>query len=236
MAELPRPLPPPSWRDRFESVGFASNKLPAPVIVAVVAAAIVAAVVVTAIATGKTGSWQSGGGADVALSLPQASTTTSLAADQADGAVVATGPLHVHAAGAVAHPGMVEVPAGARVSDVVTAAGGAAPDADLDQINLAQPVKDGERVYVPRHGESVPALAAAGSPSGGGSEQASAIVNINEADQAGLESLPGVGPATAKAILDYRTQHGKFHSVDDLLNVRGIGPAKLEQIKPFARV
>jgi competence protein ComEA len=115
---------------------------------------------------------------------------------------------------------------------VVAAAGGPAPDADLHQINLAAPVTDGERVYVPHHGEAVMAVAA----SGAASAASDGVVNLNTADAAALETLPGVGPTTAQAILDYRSEHGRFRSVDDLLNVRGIGPAKLSQIKPHARV
>lgn len=237
MAELPRPLPPPTWRDRLDAAGLRPDRLPTAAIVAGLVVAILAAVVVTTIATGGPGRLGGGSGPDVALSLPQATVVTAATPGDFAPSTTLGGPLHVHAAGAVARPGVVEVPAGARVSDVVTAAGGAAGDANLDLVNLAAPVKDGERIYIPRHGEATPAVVASssGAHSGGG-DTSSAIVNINEADQAALETLPGVGPATAKAILDYRTEHGRFRSVDDLLNVRGIGPSKLEQIKPFARV
>jgi competence protein ComEA len=105
----------------------------------------------------------------------------------------------------------------------------------LNQVNLAALVADGERVYIPHHGEVGSGLVGPGGASADAAE-ANAIVNINEANETQLEALPGVGPATAKAIVDYRTEHGRFRSVDDLLNVRGIGPSKLEQIKPHARV
>ena len=118
----------------------------------------------------------------------------------------------------------------------VQAAGGASADADLDRVNLAAKVADGDRVYVPRKGE-----AAARSrrwrwrrrPRHRGTP---AVVDLNTATAAQLEALPGIGPATAKAIIDYRTQHRRFRSVNELLEVRGIGEAKLAQIKPHVRV
>jgi len=216
------------WRDR-------ADRLPIGAIAAVLVVVVVAVVVVTTMLSGKVGSWSGADGADVALSLPKAGEDASTdGAAAAATTTTAGGSLHVHAAGAVMAPGVVEVPAGSRVTDVVAAAGGAAADADLNGVNLAAPVADGERVYVPRHGEVVTGPAVAGTSKGDRDDNV--IVNINEANETQLESLPGVGPATAKAIVDYRNQHGRFRSVDDLLNVRGIGPSKLEQIKPHARV
>ena len=124
------------------------------------------------------------------------------------------------------------------MADVVEAAGGPSPDADLDQLNLAAKVGDGDRVYVPRRGEALPAQAstpgagpvAAGGPAGAGP------VDLNTATAEQLEALPGVGPATAAAILDYRREHGRFRSVDELLDVRGIGEAKLAALRPKVRV
>lgn len=133
----------------------------------------------------------------------------------------------VDVAGAVVHPGVYKVPAAARVTDAVTAAGGPAPDADLDQVNLAAKVSDGDRVYVPRHGEVVPPVVST-PPTG--------PVNINTATLDQLDTLPGVGPSLAQAILDYRNQHGRFASVDELGKVRGIGPAKLESLRSKVRV
>jgi competence protein ComEA len=168
------------------------------------------------------------------LSLPRATPGTGTA----DAGPTASGPLVVAAAGAVAHPGVYRVTSGARVIDVIQAAGGAAPDADLDRINLAAKVADGDRVYVSRRGEPGDAGVAAAGPgvSGGNTAAAPAIVDLNTATAAQLEALPGVGPATAQAIIDYRTQHHRFRSVDELLEVRGIGEAKLAQIKPHVRV
>ena len=228
MSELPRPLPQPTWRDRVADLQQGKSLGPVIVAALVVAVAVVAVGATLTFAGGGIGKSR---GPDVALSLPRADGASS-GAERAS-PTTTSGELHVHAAGAVAQPGVVMVPGGSRVTDVVAAAGGPAADADLDQINLAALVTDGERVYVPRKGETVLTSGGGGGAVGAASD---GIVNLNDADQTALETLPGVGPATAQAILDYRTQHGKFRSVDDLLNVRGIGPAKLSQIKPHARV
>ena len=151
------------------------------------------------------------------------------------------GPLTVHAAGAVAHPGVYGVRTGARVADVVTVAGGPSGEADLDRLNLAAPVSDGERVWVPRRGEAgeEPALSAGpgGGPAAGGSTgTAQPLVDINRASAQELDALPGVGPATAAAIVAWRQANGRFRSVAALLEVRGIGPAKFEVLRPLVRV
>lgn len=161
-------------------------------------------------------------------------------------------PISVHAAGAVAVAGVHRLPAGARVTDLIAAAGGLSADADADRINLAAPVRDGERVYVPRRGEAtVPEVVAGGDggsstpagpagPAGGtGPGDPSAPtdrVDLNRADADALDALPGIGPATADAILRYRAEHGPFRSVDDLQEVPGIGPAKLAQLRDLVRV
>ena len=123
----------------------------------------------------------------------------------------------------------------ARVADALTAAGGIRGDADLDRINLAAPVVDGERIYVlavGQAGEPAAPAAATSSSSGAGAT----VVDLNSATLDQLDSLAGVGPATAKAIVDYRSQHGPFHRVEDLLDVRGIGDAKLESLRSSIRV
>lgn len=157
----------------------------------------------------------------------------------------------VQAAGAVVRPGVYRLAAGSRVDDLVRRAGGMTADADADRVNLAAVVSDGERVWVPRRGElgAPPVVAGGGSGSGGaagaggsgsgglGSEGgAPAVVDLNAATADQLDALPGVGPATATAILAYREANGPFRSVDDLLEVRGIGEAKLEQLRPLVRV
>lgn len=145
----------------------------------------------------------------------------------------------VHVAGAVVSPGVYELPDGARVVDVVDAAGGAAPDADLDGLNLAAAVVDGERVYVPVAGEvdpaTVPTGRAPGEPPADGGSSAGPV-DLNQATTAQLEELPGVGPATAAAIVEDRERNGPFASVDDLDRVAGIGPAKLAALRDLVTV
>lgn len=147
----------------------------------------------------------------------------------------------VDVGGAVIGPGVYRLPSSARVDDLVAAAGGLAADADRSRINLAAPVVDGSRVYIPRLGESdPPPLVGADAPSGPGSSSTgtapSAMVDLNRATSAELEELPGIGPATAAAIIEYRSSHGPFRTVDGLLEVRGVGPAKLEALRAHVRV
>jgi len=142
--------------------------------------------------------------------------------------------LVVHVAGAVASPGVFELTPLARVIDAVTIAGGPTADADLDGLNLAAPLADGQRVYVPHAGEVDPAAVPSGGPAApaeSGDDAHHGPVNVNTATAAELESLPGVGPATAAAIVDERTRNGPFASVDDLERVPGIGPAKLAALR-----
>jgi len=150
----------------------------------------------------------------------------------------------VAAAGALARPGVYVVPSRARVADLVAAAGGTLADANVDQLNLAAKLTDAERVYVPRKGETpAPAPAdssAGGSPTGAstgaGSPGNSGPMDLNGSTAAQLDALPGVGPTTARAIVAYRQAHGRFRSVTDLLAVPGIGPAKLDAIRPLVTV
>lgn len=145
----------------------------------------------------------------------------------------------VHVAGQVANPGVYAVPAGGRVADAVIAAGGTAPEADVEQLNLAARLSDGERIYVPKKGEALPAAPAAPAPAGAGANAGSGPagpVDLNTATAEQLDALPGVGPATSKAILTYRANHGRFRSVTELLEVPGIGPAKLEALRPLVKI
>lgn len=158
----------------------------------------------------------------------------------------------VHVVGAVRNPGVFHLEPGSRGDDALRAAGGAADNADVRRVNLAAPVRDGEQLYIPRVGERVtPAIAHPGahppdtstsgpgaSPSDASSSRTTAplIVDLNRATADDLDRLPGVGPSTAKAIIDHRTRNGPFASVDDLLAVRGIGPAKLAEIRKWVRV
>lgn len=139
----------------------------------------------------------------------------------------------VHVTGAVVEPGVYELGVGARVRSAIEAAGGATEDADASALNLAAPVVDGSRIQVPLVGEQlespivVPSATSSGAPDLAGS----ATLNVNTADVAELETLPGVGPATAAAIVEERRVNGPFVSVDDLDRVPGIGPAKLGALR-----
>lgn len=129
----------------------------------------------------------------------------------------------VHVAGQVIAPGIVDLPAGSRVHEAIAAAGGASAEADLDAVNLARVLVDGEQVYVPQPGEAVP-VAARGSAAVG-------LVDLNAADLADLDALPGIGPVLAQRILDWRSEHGRFTSVEELGEVSGIGPTLLAKIR-----
>jgi len=147
----------------------------------------------------------------------------------------------VDVVGAVRRIGVVRLPAGARVVDAIDAAGGADPAADLTRLNLAAALTDGARVSVPRVGAPAPGVdpsaVSDGSPPGSdGTPSASAPVDLNSANVQQLDALPGIGPATATAIVNDRNAHGQFRSVDDLGRVRGIGKAKLEQLRELVRV
>ncbi|MCI7305365.1 MAG: helix-hairpin-helix domain-containing protein [Trueperella sp.] len=145
----------------------------------------------------------------------------------------------VHVSGQVSAPGVVTLPAPARVTDAVQAAGGPTDEADLARINLAEPISDGVHIHVPALGEAFD-VTDAGAGAGAGAEATTGgddgKVNINTADQAGLEAIPGVGPVTAQAIIDWRTENGAFTSIDQLVEVRGIGPKTFERLREHVRV
>ncbi|WP_102510450.1 helix-hairpin-helix domain-containing protein [Sanguibacter massiliensis] len=126
--------------------------------------------------------------------------------------------LVVHVVGRVARPGVVTLAAGARVADAVEAAGGLRRDADVTHVNLARPVADGEQILVPRRGEDPP-------PPSPGTSTVPGKVDLNAADVAALDALPGIGPVLAQRIVDHREQHGPFPDVASLSDVSGIGPA-----------
>lgn len=156
-----------------------------------------------------------------------------------------SGQVVVHVVGAVERAGVVTLPGGGRVSTAIERAGGATGDADLARLNLARVVEDGERLYVPRIGEAeipaaldgpangaaAPGSGPASSPGGAGGQ-----VDLNTADQAALETLPGIGPGLAGRILAWRDEHGRFGAVDDLLDVNGIGEKRLAELRDRVRV
>ena len=230
-----------SWR------ADATDRAGRPLLVRV--ASLVAALVVLggAVVVWRGGSGASSG-ADPAASLPRAGSGTTVAdpvsADGVPGATGTTRPtsgdLVVQAAGAVVRPGLYHLAAGARVADLIDQAGGFTPDADTDRVNLASPLADGVRVWVPRRGEADPPSAVGGGGEGGSGGSSgtgpAALVDLNTATADELDALPGVGPATAAAIIDHRQRHGPFRSVDELADVRGIGDAKLAQLRELVRV
>ncbi|MFI9380232.1 helix-hairpin-helix domain-containing protein [Kutzneria sp. NPDC052558] len=136
----------------------------------------------------------------------------------------AGGPIVVSVVGKVARPGLVQVPDGARVADALQAAGGSLPDADLTQLNLARKLSDGEQIAV---GVPQPAAAPGQQPPG--------KVNLNTANQAELETLPGVGPTMAQHILQWRAKNSRFQSVDQLREVDGIGPTRFDRLKDLVQ-
>ena len=185
------------------------------------------------------------GGAGLASSAGPASSGGATSGGDTAG----SGQIVVDVDGAVAHPGLYKLPPDSRVQAALAAAGGLSPQADVHRINRAAKLHDGQKLYVLSQGESGPPQAASSgqgcegqactSAEGGlsGSDpEGQGLVNINTANAAQLTQLPGVGPAIAQKIIDYRTANGPFTSVDDLTKVPGIGAAKLAQIKSHARV
>lgn len=195
----------PGWRERLEVL--AGHRRESAIVATVVAVLVFGAV----------GMWAR---APAAVIAPPARATPS------PGPSLPAGTLVVHVAGAVQRPGVFELPLGARVADAIELAGGPTGRADLDLLNLAALVEDGAQILVPERGGSG---AAAPLPT----TTQSATVNLNTADQTMLETVPGLGPVKAGAIVAYRTEIGRFDSIDQLLEVSGIGPATLESIRPF---
>lgn len=146
----------------------------------------------------------------------------------------ATGIVVVDVVGQVGRPGLVSLPAGSRVADAITAAGGATPEADVSLLNQARLVIDGEQIRVPRPGEVIAAAPGAAAPgaAGGAGGGVGPLVSLNSADLATLDGLPGVGPVLAQRILDWRSEHGRFTSVDELGEVSGIGDKLMSQLRP----
>jgi competence protein ComEA len=162
-------------------------------------------------------------------SSPPASTAAAVSPSAAPDVVV-------YVCGAVKSPGVVRVPADARVTDALALAGGPEPGAELSAVNLAAKVVDGQQIVVPERGAAVAAGTASGaggsaSAAGGSAAVPGAPVNINSASLEELDALSGVGPSTAQKIIDYRVANGPFKTVDDIKNVSGIGDAKFAAMK-----
>ncbi|WP_434770618.1 helix-hairpin-helix domain-containing protein [Curtobacterium flaccumfaciens] len=249
------PSSPGPWWSRLALSPRAAVVLAAVVVLVAVVVVLVGALV----SGGGEGAGGTGGvvvrgaptaGAGAASGVPSPSAGASAgAAPSAPGA----GRVVVHVLGAVRRSGVVELPASSRVGDALERAGGATDDADLDRLNLARVLTDGERLYVPRVGQQdVPealgpmadgaaagptAAAGAGAGSGGGTGgEESAVVDLNTADQTALETLPGIGPGLAGRIIAWRDEHGRFTAVEDLLDVSGIGDVRFAELRDRVRV
>ena len=192
---------------------------------------------------------RSGGGVAGPASSGGATASASGGSAAGGDGAAGSGQIVVDVDGAVAHPGLYKLPPGSRVQAALAAAGGLSPQADAHRINRAAKLHDGQKLYVLSQGESAPPLAAsngqgcegqsctsADGADAGSDAEGQGLVNINTANATQLTQLPGIGPAIAQKIIDYRTANGPFTSVDDLTKVPGIGAAKLAQIKSHARV
>lgn len=230
---------PPTLQGR---VGLAPSHLAVVALMAAVALAVTAWWVVRAEGTGTVvpaRSLSSGptstqaalpGQASPAASPPTATMHAAAAPATGDAVIV------VDVAGKVRRPGIATLPLGSRVVDALEAAGGTRRGVDLTSLNLARLLVDGEQIVVgipPPGGVAAPAAAQTGSAPDGTSGQ---LINLNSATQAELEELPGIGPVTATAILQWRTENGAFTAVDELLEVSGIGDATLAEVAPFVTI
>jgi len=148
-------------------------------------------------------------------------------------------PIAVHIIGAVPRPGLYEFAEGARVQDAIDAAGGLLASANIDSINLAALLEDGQQLTIPYKDGEAPAvtteeddtLVLPGSTEEPSSQTSEELININTASVEELDSLPGIGPTIAQRIIDYRDENGPFQTIEDILNVSGVGPSTFDQIK-----
>jgi competence protein ComEA len=208
-------------------------------VVVLVGVALVAGVIWYRIGIGGASAGESG---DAPAAVTTTAPRTTLPGATATHAKEQPATIAVHVAGAVNHPGVVELQSGARVIDAVEAVGGALADGDLDRLNLAAKVSDGQRVYVAKVGQSDPGAlndASAGGvddPAASGTGAPGGKVNLNTATQAQLETLPGIGPTYAQAIIAERQRRGGFTSVNDLRSVRGIGDKRFAELAPLVTV
>lgn len=228
---------PPSWlADRWRAVRFDPERhgATALVVVGMIALAVVGFSV-----------WRDRPVAHAVPALPPVETVESIVTPPEPVLPDASKPpaepptLVVSVVGLVHVPGLVQLPDGARIADALAAAGGVREGGDTLTLNLAQPLADGDQVVVGvESGEPLVSEGPAGPRGAGGSAAAAApeVVNLNSADEGTLETLPGVGPVTAAAIVAWRTSNGKFVSVDQLGEVDGIGPVRLGKLRSLVAV
>ena len=198
--------------------------------------ATVAALIAVVVLIAAVGVWRHAATREHSQALAQSSSE----GEESEAASVAAGPptsappssgehpddVVVYVSGAVASPGVLTLPSSSRVIDAITAAGGATPEADLESINLARIIVDGEQIRVGVVGESPPPASA------GTGTDAQACVRLATATETELQTLPGVGPALAQRIISYRATHPRLTSVEELDDVPGIGPSLIEKIRP----
>lgn len=193
----------------------------------------VAALIAVVVLIAAVGVWRHAATREHSQALAQSSSE----GEESEAASVAAGPsapqssgehtdVVVYVSGAVASPGVLTLPSSSRVIDAITAAGGATPEADLESINLARILVDGEQIRVGVVGESPP------SASAGTGTDAQACVRLATATETELQTLPGIGPALAQRIISYRATHPRLTSVEELDDVPGIGPSLIEKIRP----
>lgn len=140
----------------------------------------------------------------------------------------------IHIDGEVVNPGLVYLPTEARIADAIDKAGGTTELANTSKINLAYEVKDGQKIYIPSiYDEDDITYIQNTAGDNVTDEDSSALININSASQAELETLPGIGTSTATKIIDYRTKNGDFDKIEDIMNVSGIGEAKFNNIRDY---
>jgi len=147
-------------------------------------------------------------------------------------------PMVVYVTGAVVRPGVYSLPQQSRLLDALQAAGGPTDNADMSQVNIAEMLEDGQKIEIPGTGEIATPVFILDDNGllGTATPVTGALININTADAALLDTLPGIGPSTAQKIIEYRDQNGVFATVEDLLKVPGIGPSTLENLRPLITV
>jgi competence protein ComEA len=193
------------------------------------------ALLVVALAAGLV--WYRLGARDAPVTAPAPAASRARPAASATTSTSRAADIVVHVAGVVVRPGIVRLPDGARVVDAIEAAGGAAPGADLDRLNLAAEVTDGQRVAVARPGEPIEnAVDGSAGTAATGTAPPGAPLDLNTATQADLEALPGIGPVLGAAILRERERRGGFRSIDDLRSVRGIGEQRFADLRGLVTV
>ncbi len=234
---------PDTWRQRLRAIARRAGLERVPD--SVILAAVVACALLVALAAWRW--WPRDGSGAEAVQLATRSEAHAAGDPGASAATAesqtttAAAALWVHVVGAVRRPGVYELPAGARVTTALEAAGGVLGNAAPQAVNLARPVQDGEQIVVPTKDEfakagppsAQPAPATGGTSSG---VPASGPIDLNSADAALLDTLPGVGPSTAAKIVADREANGPFASVEDLGRVAGIGPKKLDALKDLVCV